>query len=86
VLLGQAEKSTTSSETENKKVVRKNIVAKKPIKKGEIFSLENLATKRAGGGLSPMLWDKVVGQAAEKDYFKDQVISESCLSSNHLQE
>jgi len=54
--------------------LRKSIVAAKPIDAGEKFTNHNLTAKRPGTGVSPMLWDKVIGQVAQKDYEKDELI------------
>jgi len=35
---------------------------------------DNLTAKRPGTGVSPMLWDKVIGQVAQEDYEKDELI------------
>ncbi|MBR2364835.1 MAG: N-acetylneuraminate synthase [Lentisphaeria bacterium] len=58
----------------NRDVARKSIVAGCPIKKGEIFTEENLATKRPGTGLSPMKWPEVIGKKATKDYNENDFI------------
>jgi len=62
------------SELKNKPIARKSIVAAKPIDAGEKFTNHNLTAKRPGTGVSPMLWDKVIGQVAQKDYEKDELI------------
>jgi N,N'-diacetyllegionaminate synthase len=49
-------------------------VAAQPIKRGELFSTENITAKRPGTGISPMRWDEVLGQVAQKDYEKDELI------------
>ena len=72
--LGQKEKKICKSEIQNSKVARKSIVAKKTIKKNEIFTEENLCTKRPGTGISPMLWDKLIGKRSKKDFSKDDLI------------
>lgn len=72
--LGRFEKEPTQSELKNISIVRKSIVAKKDILKGEILSDENITTKRPGTGLSPMLWEEVIGSCAVKDFFKDDLI------------
>lgn len=72
--LGDGIKKANKSESENIKIARKSIVANSPIKKGEIFSEKNLAVKRPGSGISPMRWDEVIGQRAQKDYKEDELI------------
>ena len=67
-------KKITSSEKKNIKFVRKIIVAKKDIKKGELFSSENLTTKRAGYGLSPMIWNKIISKKSKHNFKKDEKI------------
>lgn len=71
---GNGEKKPTESEKENIGVARKSIVAKKGIKKGEVFTAVNLTTKRPGTGISPMKWDEVIGKTANKDYEMDEMI------------
>ena len=72
--LGTGLKEPSDSEFENIAIVRKSIVASKIIKKGEVFSEDNLTTKRPGNGISPMLWDEVVGQRASRDFLQDELI------------
>tara|TARA_B110000114_G_scaffold173855_1_gene201826 strand:- start:5988 stop:6992 length:1005 start_codon:yes stop_codon:yes gene_type:complete len=71
---GDGIKKPSVSEMKNKTVARKSIVANKPIKKGELFTKDNLTIKRPGNGLSPMLWDKVIGTKASVDYQEDDLI------------
>lgn len=72
--MGDGIKRATASEKDNIKVIRKSIVAARPIAKGETFTEKNLAVKRPGTGLSPMLWDTVVGQKAPRDFPKDDQV------------
>lgn len=72
--LGDGEKKPSLSERKNMEIVRKSIVAKRDIKQGELFSEENLTTKRPGTGLTPMKWNFVIGQTAKKDFLKDELI------------
>ena len=44
------------------------------IEKGEIFSEDNITTKRPGNGISPMLWDRVMGIEAKRKYEEDELI------------
>ncbi len=76
--LGNGIKKPSPSELKNRKVVRKSIVAKRKIKKGEIFTEENITTKRPEGGLSPMMWNTVLGKRAPRDFEKDDFIDIYC--------
>jgi len=72
--LGNGIKRPSPSEVKNKSIARKSLVATQPIKTGEQFSADNITAKRPGTGISPMRWDEVLGQAAQKDYKKDDLI------------
>ena len=72
--LGSAQKQRTASERKNVQLVRKSIVAARAISADEIFSEENLTVKRPATGLSPMLWDGVIGQRASRSFMPDEVI------------
>lgn len=72
--LGSGLKEPTLSELKNKEVVRKSIVAKRYICKGQIFTNENITVKRPGKGISPMKWDKVIGEKAKRDFYEDELI------------
>ena len=71
---GTGEKKPTESEIKNRSVVRKSIVASRPIMKGEVFSTGNLTTKRPGTGISPMKWNEIIGTKADRDYKEDELI------------
>lgn len=72
--LGKKQKEVTESEKKNKDIARKSIVAKKNIKKGEIFTEENLTVKRPGNGISPMQWDEVIGKISIRNFEEDELI------------
>lgn len=72
--LGNGIKRSSPSEFKNKSVARKSIVAKKPIKEGEVFTEENLATKRPGTGMSPMRWNEIIGKEAKRNFNVDEII------------
>lgn len=74
VALGDGIKRPNKSEAENANVVQKSILAKKPIKKGEILTEDILTVKRAGEGISASLWDSVIGAPAIKDFEIDEPI------------
>ena len=73
--IGSPIKCVAEAEQDNIAVARKSIVASRPIKKGESFSTENLTVKRPGNGVSPMLWDMVMGIPASRDFMEDEPIS-----------
>lgn len=72
--LGSESKHVTESERRNMPVARKSIVAAKHIAKGELLTEDNITVKRPGNGISPMLWDNVVGTHAIKDFPYDSLI------------
>ena len=74
VALGDGIKKLTPSEAKNKPIARKSLVAKCAIKSGEVFSVENITTKRPGTGISPMQWDDVIGRKASRDFLADELI------------
>lgn len=72
--LGDGHKHLTESEAPNKTIARKSIVAARKIKAGEVFTEENLTTKRPGDGISPMRWHEILGQTAKRDFAEDEKI------------
>lgn len=72
--LGSNQKQPTKSELKNKLVARKSIIAKKNIKKGDVFSNSNITVKRPGFGISPMKWYDIIGCKAKKDFEEDELI------------
>lgn len=73
-MLGSSEKKQTPSEIKNLVIARKSIVAAKAIQKGEVFSEQNLTTKRPGDGVSPMDWERYIGQPSARSYLPDELI------------
>jgi N-acetylneuraminate synthase len=73
--VGDGQKTPSKSERDNIGIVRKSIVASKYIKAGEKFTEENLAVKRPGTGISPLIWDELLGLEANKDFQADELIS-----------
>jgi len=74
--LGLRLKCPQSLELENRKVVRKSLVAKRTISAGECFTDENLTTKRPGTGKSPMDYWAVLGKTSRRDYDADELIDD----------
>ena len=64
----------TPESAERKAEFRRSIVTKKAIKKGHVFSYEDLTFKRPGTGIKPEFIDFVVGRVATKDIGEDELI------------
>jgi N,N'-diacetyllegionaminate synthase len=75
--LGDGIKRLMPSEIGNLAIARKSIVTSQPISAGQVFTGDNLTTKRPGTGISPMEWDRIIGTKAHRDYFEDELIDES---------
>lgn len=73
--LGDGIKRPSTSESKNRAIARKSLVARRAIRAGELFSAENLTAKRPGTGISPMCWDDVLGRAAPRDFDADALIA-----------
>lgn len=77
---GDGCKRPSRAELDIAAVARKSIVAKCAIRKGEVFSEENLTTRRPGTGLSPMCWDDVMNRPARRDYGVGEMLLRDELS------
>ncbi len=73
--LGSGSKNVADAERPNIEVARKSIVAARNIAQGETFSEENITVKRPGNGISPMLWDSVIGRTATRAFSADELIT-----------
>ena len=76
VALGSDVKEPTISEIKNIRIARKSILAGRKIEVGEILSASNLVVKRPGDGVSPMHWDRLIGQIASREYLPDEKIDQ----------
>lgn len=74
VISGDEGKFVTESERPNIIIARKSIVARNNIKKGEVFTEDNITCKRPGSGISPMEWYNVLGKRATRDFEEDELI------------
>jgi len=72
--LGSPTKSATTAEEKNRAVARRSLVAAAAIGAGEVFTEHNVAIKRPGTGLSPLLYWEVLGKRARRAYRPDEVI------------
>jgi len=67
-------KPASERELGNRAAARKSIVASKPIAAGEVFTEENLTSKRPGTGISPMRWSEVIGKTAKRAFAENDLI------------
>jgi N,N'-diacetyllegionaminate synthase len=74
LILGSDIKKPNQSESALIPIVRKSIVASTNIKKGEVFNEKNLSIKRPGNGLSPKIWNNIIGKKAKMDFNIDDLI------------
>jgi N,N'-diacetyllegionaminate synthase len=72
--LGDGVKRPNAAELRHAALVRRSIVARVPISRGELFSADKLDVKRPGTGISPMRWSEVVGREARRDFGPDELI------------
>lgn len=74
IAMGSADKKPAESEKKNMDIARKSIIARCTVKKGGVFTEENITVKRPGNGISPMQWFEVIGQIAGRDFEEDELI------------
>ena len=71
IALGSKIKRVSLKEYENSLVVRKSIVARTKIKKGDKFNKNNLCIKRPGTGISPLEYWNIIGRVSTESYLTD---------------
>jgi N,N'-diacetyllegionaminate synthase len=72
--LGDGVKRPSASESKNKQVSRKSLVASREIAKGEMYSEENVCAKRPGTGISPMRWNDLNERISSRNFKKDELL------------
>ncbi len=76
-MLGNGIKKPSPSELINLYAARKSIVARRTIEAGELITEEHITAKRPGGGISPMQWDNIIGQKANRSYQPDEPLDKA---------
>jgi len=74
--LGTGRKLPTASEWENRRRVRRSLVAKAAIRAGEPFTAQNLDAKRPADGVPASRYGELLGRTARRDYEPDEPIDE----------
>jgi N,N'-diacetyllegionaminate synthase len=72
--IGDGIKRPSPSESKNKAIARRSLVAACAIRAGEPFTNSNLVTKRPGTGISPMRLNEILGRSAPRDFQPDEII------------
>lgn len=72
--LGSYVKKPTPSETKNKEIVRKKIIASKNIEVNEIFNENNITLKRSSEGLDAEFYSIILGKKSNKPYIEGEGI------------
>jgi N,N'-diacetyllegionaminate synthase len=70
--LGSGLKQPSPAEAANAPAMRRSIVARRAITKGEPITAAALTLKRPGTGLAPREWDRLIGIAAPRDIAPDE--------------
>ena len=73
-ILVSKNQKVNADELKNSKLVRKSIVAKIKIKKGEKFSRKNITAKRPDNGISASNWFRVLNKVAKKDFNINELV------------
>lgn len=73
-MLGNTCIRPTAKESEMRVLARRSVVALNDIKKGEVFTAHNLGLRRPGTGLSPGMFEIIVGKKATGDIKDGQLL------------
>jgi sialic acid synthase SpsE len=77
--LGDGIKGPAPSEAENLPLIRRSLVASRPLRKGERLTRDMIAIKRPAAGIPPGDLDKVLGKRLVCDLENDQPITWSSV-------
>ncbi|MDC1163857.1 N-acetylneuraminate synthase family protein [Candidatus Pelagibacter sp.] len=73
--IGFYKKEVLNCERDTRKLARRSIVARYPIKKGEKLTQINITCKRPGTGISPNNYFKLIGKNTSQDIQIDEIIN-----------
>jgi sialic acid synthase SpsE len=71
---GSEVKGALANEDAARRNARRSIVLQRPVAKGAALSADDLTCKRPGTGISPSLWDEIVGRRAAQDLPEDHIL------------
>ncbi len=73
---GNGVKQPSAAEVENRPVARKTIIAARDLQEGQILGSNDLEVKRAGDGLSPMMFWDLLGRQVKVKLKKGQILTQ----------
>jgi sialic acid synthase SpsE len=79
--LGTTRRVFYEKEIGQRKVHRRSIVVKEPIKEGETLTMQNLTLKRPGTGIKPKYLDSLIGMKALNDCKVDTLLKWSDIDN-----
>ena len=79
VALGRSEKRVLDSEQENRIKLRKSLVAKVSLSRGQILERGHIIAKRPGDGLPPSDVDGLMGKRLKVDVLEDEKLDPSMV-------
>jgi len=77
--LGDGVKKPTPSENPNKQLMQKSLVACEFIPKGQVIHPEYLTSKRPATGISPRMWNEVIGRRVARDVQAGEILDMSSI-------
>lgn len=77
LLLGEKNRKLSKEEKNQRKKMRRSVVAKRDIKKGNVIKLTDLDLKRPGTGISADKISKIIGRKAKKNITKNYLLKYS---------
>jgi N-acetylneuraminate synthase len=80
IALGDTKRIVLSAEIEQRKKMRRSIIATKDLKAGTKLTADDLDVKRPGTGLSPDKISELVGKTLLRDIEGDTLITEADIS------
>ncbi|MDD5584556.1 MAG: N-acetylneuraminate synthase family protein, partial [Candidatus Omnitrophica bacterium] len=72
--LGSSKRVFSQKELGQRKVHRRSIVVRKPIKAGDSFTEDNLTIKRPGTGIKPKHWDEIINKKARTSLAPEELL------------
>ena len=77
--LGHGRKEPAASEANTAAIARKSLVVARDLARGTKLRGEDIAIKRPGTGLQPVLYSEVVGRVIKQDVSADTLLSRDML-------